>query len=113
MTSVLSTTEFANSTGTSVSATVQQALIDSAERQLNAYLAKFSVTGSGDIFKEASLELSIANLLTYHKMSGGIPNSDSIDSTVEQHQKRAYELLQQYIDSLTTEKAYYVGWSYP
>lgn len=96
-----------SATGSAYTTAELQALIDRADRQIDARLRAARVAGSGDAIREASLSLSIAMLLTRMRMDGtkpaslslgGLSMSDNIDQAIKELQDRAWELVDEHID---------------
>ena len=106
--SYCTTTDLVNLTGSSLSSTILQAIIDDADREINAYLAPHGLSGSGDACKTASLKLSRAGLMQYHRLSGIQPKSVSIGDTTSQDdpdvaikalRAEAFALLDQWVST--------------
>lgn len=101
-------TELTALTGTTLSQTIQEAIIAQADREIDGILAKEDVSGvASGLIKSASLELSIAGVITRHRMDGTMPSSlteggftmsDSLDAAISQHRTLAYKMIQDYID---------------
>jgi len=116
--SYCSTVDLVNATGAAYDTTTLQALIDRADRQIDARLRAARVAGSGDAIREASLSLSIAMLLTRMRMDGtkpaslslgGLSMSDNIDQAIKELQDRAWELVDEHIDHFSPSRRYYVA----
>jgi len=106
--SYCTTAELVNLTGSGLSSTILQAIIDDADREINAYLAPHGLGGSGDVCKTASLKLSRAGLMQYHRLSGIQPKSVSIGDTTSQDdpdvaiaalRKEAFQVLDLWIST--------------
>lgn len=99
------TTDLINVTGSARSATVLQAIIDEADRKINAYLRANSITGvAGDDLKSASLTMSKAGLLEYglqvgdfQASNGDFSSSLNVPAAVDALRKEAFALLDSYI----------------
>jgi precorrin isomerase len=89
MTSLITTTELVNVTGSQLSATILQAIIDDAELKVKAYLAPKQISATGDTAKAAVMAFSKAGAAQYHK-----PDAD-----VTAYHKEGYALLDQLIDA--------------
>jgi hypothetical protein len=111
--------ELVLATGSTYSTDVLQALIDRADRQINARLLAARVSGSGNAVKEASLSLSISMLLTRMRMDGSKISTTSIDGTmnltenvdaaIAGYEKRAWQLLDNYIAYAQPRKRFYIA----
>ena len=119
MTSFCSTTELTNVTGSLRSATIQQAIIDEADRQVTAYLRARGVSASAcDETKSASLALSQAGLLlfglqegSFEASSGDFSSNVNVTGAVKALETRAYSILDDYISrqiSLTVPRKSYM-----
>ena len=107
--SYCTTAELVNLTGSGLSSTILQAIIDDADREINAYLAPHGLAGSAnDACKTASLKLSRAGLMQYHRLSGIQPKSVSIGDTTSQDdpdvaikalRAEAFDLLNQWVST--------------
>ena len=113
--SYCTTTDLVNLTGSSLSSTILQAIIDDADREINAYLAPHGLSGSGDACKTASLKLSRAGLMQYHRLSGIQPKSVSIGDTTSQDdpdvaiaalRKEAFQVLDLWISTQLSVNTY-------
>jgi hypothetical protein len=111
MTSLNDTTNFTYYTGTGLSSTIQQAILDEADRRITAYLTPYGLTASGDICKSAELECATAQLFTRYRLDGskpsslsmgGFSSSDNVDQAIASHKKTAKNLLDAYVQSQTT-----------
>ena len=110
--------ELISATGSKYDNATLQALIDRADRQINARLLANRIPGSGDSLKEASLDLSNSMLLTRMRMDGtkpgslnfgGVIMSDNIDQAIKDLETRAWQLVTDYIEYRTPYKRYYIG----
>ena len=120
MTNYCSTTELVALSGSTLDATeILSPIIDAADREIDAYLAPYGLTGSATgAIKQASLKLSMAGLLerglhtgNYQSTSGDFSSSVDTVRAIESNRKAAYTLLDQYISnqtSLSTVKRSYV-----
>ena len=110
MTQYCSTDELTNLTGTSLSITVQNAIIDQADREIKARLAlaNISAPASNDTLKAASLNLSIAGIYTRLRADGSKSSSlkvgdismgDDIDAVIAELKTRADDSITAYIKS--------------
>jgi hypothetical protein len=108
--SFCTTTELTNVTGTLRSSTIQQALIDEADRQVTAYLKARGVSASAcDETKSASLLLSQAGLLRFglqegslQASSGDFSSSVNVTEAVKALETRAFSILDDYISRQIT-----------
>jgi len=116
--SYCSTAELVSATGATYDAAVLQALIDRADRQINAKLNAARVSGSGDAIKEASLSLSTSMLLTRMRLDGtkpaslsmgGLSMSDNIDTAIKDLEARAWQLVEEHIAYSAPSRRYYVA----
>lgn len=122
-----STSDLQNVTGISTdpSATVQQAILDDAERELTAYLKAKGVTASSaDPCKSAELKLAQAGLILYRIQNGEYTQNagemvgqadpgaaSSMMGAYRQLRRDAFEILDNYIavqSSLNTPRARFV-----
>lgn len=113
-------TELANETGSTLSQTILEELINQAEREVNARLRVSGITGSADdALKSATLKLATANLLTRYRLDGTKPAgltigelsmSDNIDEAIRNLVAGGLALVQDYIkiraSTSTTGKQY-------
>jgi len=100
-------TELQNLTGTALSQTILEAIIAQSDRTIDAKLRRAGITGADtNDLKAASLEYSIAGLLTRYRLDGtkpaslslgGFSMSDNIDSAIDEHQKRGDEIMESVI----------------
>ena len=116
--SYCSTAELVSATGATYETAVLQALIDRADRQINAKLNAARVGGSGNAVKEASLCLSTAMLLTRMRMDGakpaslsvgGLSMSDNIDQAIKTYEARAWELVNEHIAYYSPRRRFYIA----
>ncbi len=117
--SYCTTAELVSATGSKYDTAVLQALIDRADRQINAKLNAARVSGSGDAIKEASLSLSTSMLLTRMRMDGTKPSSlsmggtltmsDNVDEAIANLETRAWQLVEEHISYSVPSKRYYVA----
>ena len=120
MTTYCSTTELVALSGSALDATtILTPIITAADREIDAYLAPYGLSGSADgACKQASLKLSMAGLLerglhtgTYEANSGDFENKTDIIKAIESSRKAAFTLLDRHIDaqtSLSTAKRSFV-----
>lgn len=103
-----STTELTNLTGTSLASGVLTEIITQSDREINARLAlaEISAPSSDDKLKSASLNLSIAGVLTRMRLDGSKPAKakigdiwfeDDIDKAIAELVKRAWAAVDSYI----------------
>jgi len=113
--SYCTTTDLVNLTGSSLSSTILQAIIDDADREINAYLAPYGLSGGGDACTTASLKLSRAGLMQYHRLSGIQPKSVSVGDTTSQDdpdvaiaalRKEAFQVLDLWISTQFSVNTY-------
>lgn len=100
-------TELAALTGSELSQSILTAIIAQSDREIDTILANYDLSGSGDTIKSASLELSIAGVLTRQRMDGTQPDSISVGQltmglnthqAIQQHRKQGLDLVQKFID---------------
>lgn len=113
------TAELVSATGTNYPEAVLQALINDADREINATLQAARVYGSGDALKAASLNLSISKLLTRMRMDGTKISTTSLDGTmnladdpdraIAAYEKKAFALIEKYIAYAAPRKRFYVA----
>lgn len=103
-------TELTYLTGSTLSQTIQEAIINQAEREVDTYLGPFGLSGSTSV-KDATLHLSIAGLFTRYRLDGQKPGSltlgdytstDNIDAAIATHRNEGYRLLNLYAVKSTT-----------
>ncbi len=114
-----STAELIAATGSTYDTTTLLALIDRADRQIDARLLAARVPAGGDAVKEASLCLSISMLLTRMRMDGTktastsmdgtMGMSENIDTAIAGYEKRAWQLLDNYIAYAQPRKRHYIA----
>jgi hypothetical protein len=102
-------TDITNVTGTTLDSTTLGALIDEADREINAYLTAKGTTGSAcDAMKTASMKLTNALMILRNPI--GSEGSASV-MAVSLLRKAAYEILDDYLatkSSLTVPRRPYV-----
>ncbi len=107
--------ELTNLTGTELSTTIQDAIIAEADRQIDARLALYGVSGSGNVCKSASLQLSMAGVLRRHQMDGtqpdslnlgGISLSLNVDAAIRSCEEKAYSLIDDYAKNAMKNRAW-------
>jgi len=104
------TAELTLLTGSSASAVALQAIIDDADREIDAVLEPHGLSGSSSdvAIKSASLRLSTALLLQRTRMPG-----DNADQAIAAERARARELLSSYVrahaSSRTSVRVYQVN----
>lgn len=106
-------------TGSSYPAETLQALIDRADRQIDARLLAARVPGGGPAVREASLSLSISMLLTRMRMDGTKTStnsldgtsslSDNIDAAIKLYEDRARQLLDAHIAYAAPRRLHYIA----
>ncbi len=106
--SLCSRTELTALTGTEYDDAIQQEIIDQSDREIKARLAlaEISAPSSDDKLKVASLNLSIAGVLTRMRLDGSRPSSlrigdititDNLDSAIVEFKNKANEMITSYI----------------
>ncbi len=107
--SFASITELTNLTGSTLSSTVLTEIIGQADREIVARLAlaEIGAPGSDDKLKAASLNLSIAGVLTRMRLDGSKPGrslkigdisaSDDVDAAIAEYTKKAWAAVDSYI----------------
>ena len=107
-------TELENLTGSNLGETILEAIIDEAEREIDAKLDEYGLSGSGDIIKSATLKLSMAGLMTRRRFDGSQPasvglgeltKSDSLDQAISALKKDAWALVDSFIETQTADRA--------
>lgn len=102
-------------TGTELSTTIQDAIIAEADRQIDARLALYGVSGSGNVCKSASLQLSTAGVLRRHQMDGTQPNSLNlggvslsvdVESAIRSCEEKAFTLIDDFIKNSLKARAW-------
>lgn len=110
--------ELISATGATYDNTTLQALIDRADRQIQARLNAARASGSSDAIKEASLSLSVSMLLTRMRMDGskpaslsmgGLSMSDNIDTAIAELEGRAWDLVDDHISYAAPSKRYHIA----
>ena len=100
--------ELTNLTGTSLSTTIKNAIIDQSDREIRAriLIAGLSAPASDETLKAASLNISKAGIITYDRMSGAktssikvgdISMSDNLDAIVAELYGKAWTSVDSYI----------------
>lgn len=95
-------------TGTSLSTTIQDAIIAQADREIDARIVRAGLTApaSDDTLKAASLNISKAGIITHDRMSGAktssikvgeISMSDNLDAAITELYDNAWESVDSYI----------------
>lgn len=95
-------------TGTALSTTIQDAIIAQADREIDAMLYEAGLTppASDTMLKGASLDMSIAGVMTRHRMDGtqpssltvgGVSSSDNIDAAIRELRAKAVGSVNAYI----------------
>jgi hypothetical protein len=107
-------TELTQLTGSALSQSVLEAIIAQADREIDGILVKENLSGSATgLIKAASLELSIAGVITRHRMDGTMPSSitlggltmaDNLDAQISQHRSNGLMYVQNYIDENSSYK---------
>jgi len=100
-------------TGSELSSAILQAIIDDGDREIDAYLGQFNLSGSATgAVQSASLKLGKAGLLDRALQTGDLEASEgeftsSVDVTraVKALRDAAFALLEQYRDSQTSISA--------
>lgn len=101
-----SVSELAELTGSQIDDDILEAIIEQADRQIDARLAENNLSGGGNTIKAASLSLSIAGLLTRYRFDGTKPQaftvskfsmSDNVDEIIKHHTKQAWDLVASYV----------------
>jgi hypothetical protein len=105
-------TELAQLTGTALSQSILEAIIAQSDREIDGILAKNNLSGSATgLIKAASLEFSIAGVITRHRMDGTMPSSitlggltmsDNLDAQISQHRSNGQMYVQSFIDDTTS-----------
>lgn len=102
-------------TGTELSTTIQDAIIAEADRQIDARLALYGVSGSGNVCKSASLQLSTAGVLRRHQMDGTQPNSLNlggvslsvdVESAIRSCEEKAFSLIDDFAKNSLKARAW-------
>lgn len=100
-------------TGTTLSSTIQDAMILEADYEINGWLYEAGITppGSDTTLEAASLKLSTALVMTRHRMDGTQPGSlsigefsmsDNIDAAITSLREGAKSLVDSYIAKVKT-----------
>ncbi len=102
-------TQLQNLTGTSLDDGILSEIIDQADREIKSRLnlAEISSPSSDDVLTAASLNLSIAGILTRMRIDGSKPGrnlkigdisaSDDVDAAITEYTKRAWAAVDSYI----------------
>jgi len=101
-------TEIVNLTGTNLSSTILQEIIDQSDRTIKACLNKkgISVPSSDDILKAASINLSLIGVWRRTQQDGSLPESlslgdislgNNVEEIVKKFRDEALELIKSYI----------------
>jgi len=93
-------TELTSLTGATLLQATLEAIIAQADREIDAKLAEQGLTGTAGNaqLKAASLELSIAGLITRYAMDGTRDiDAENTEDSVTAHRARAQEILDAYI----------------
>lgn len=121
--SYCTTTELGYATGSDLSSTILQAIIDDGDREIDAYLARYGLTGTASgACKSASLKLATAGVYQRYRAardhppiitSGDWSQSDSVDDLgmIKELRDSAFKLLDHYVDvqtSLSASKVVFV-----
>jgi|GEM_PF-5001804 len=106
-------------TGSSLTESEQQALIDLADMEIDARLAAHKLSGSGDAaIRAASLHLAAALMRTRYRMdgtmpssssSGGVSQSDNADAAIASERATAEALISQFISANPRGGRYHVA----
>lgn len=111
--SYCSTDDLVAATGSAYEAATLQALIDSADRQIDARLAPHGLAGSGNAIREASLALSTSMLLTRMRADGkkpsslsvgGLSMSDNNDAAIAALEAKAERLVSDFVAAQLASK---------
>jgi hypothetical protein len=84
-----------HATGTALDDVTVQAIIDSAQREINAYLKPLGVSGDSSL-REACLRLAIARLYTRYDLIGQLTNG-TINGSIADHEKTAWALVDKWV----------------
>ena len=111
--SYCTTAELVKHTGSALATATLQELIDDGDREIDAYLGQFNLSGSASgACQSASLKLAKANLLMYNLQAGTMEASQgemasnvNVTQAIESLRKQAFELLEQYRNSQTSISA--------
>lgn len=114
------TDELVLRTGSTLPNNVLRAVIADADREIDAYLLQYSLSGAGSgACMSASLELSKAGLLDRGRLDGTQPDSSTegdvsatyqIEAAIKRHRATAFGLLDQYVASQQTRpRRHYVA----
>jgi hypothetical protein len=98
--SYCTTTELINITGSDLGTTKLQAIIDDADREIDAYLAPYGLSGTASgACKSASLKLSQAGI---YLLAGNTAPTEQLFNPAGVLRKAAFTLLDWYIDNQTS-----------
>ena len=107
-------TELQQLTGSEQSQSVLEAIIAQSDREIDMILAKYDLSGSGDTIKSASLELSIAGVLTRQRMDGTQPDSLNVGQlamglnthqAIDYHRKNGLKYVDDFIAENIADKS--------
>jgi len=100
-------TELANETGSGLSQTILEELINQAEREVNSRLAVAGLSGSAnDTLKVATLKIATANMLVRYRLDNTKPSgltigelsmSDNIDEAIRNLKADGLRIVGEYI----------------
>jgi len=106
------TDELVALSGTTLDATtILTPIIAAADREIDAFLTTYGLTGSSTqgAIKQASLKLSMAGLLerglhtgVYEAVSGDFENKTDIIKAIESNRAAAYKLLEMHVNAQTS-----------
>ncbi|HPD11253.1 MAG TPA: hypothetical protein PLN56_09710 [Methanoregulaceae archaeon] len=106
------TDELVALSGTTLDATtILTPIIAAADREIDAFLTTYGLTGSSTqgAIKQASLKLSMAGLLErglhtgiYEAVSGDFENKTDIIKAIESNRAAAYKLLEMHVNAQTS-----------
>ncbi|RLD17475.1 MAG: hypothetical protein DRI69_12185 [Bacteroidetes bacterium] len=95
-------------TGTTLSTVIQDAIIDQADREINARLEAAGITPpvADDLLKFASIDLSKIGIITHNRMTGAQTKSvkigditiqDDLDAEIAALRAHAWKILEGYV----------------
>lgn len=106
------TDELVALSGTTLDATtILTPIIAAADREIDAFLTTYGLTGSSTqgAIKQASLKLSMAGLLErglhtgiYEAVSGDFENKTDVIKAIESNRAAAYKLLEMHVNAQTS-----------
>jgi hypothetical protein len=97
-----STSELTNITGSDLGSTILGAIIDQGDREIDAFLAKYGITGSATgAVKAASLKLAQAGV---YELSGNTAQVESLYNPVRELRKAAFEILSNHVAASTSSR---------